>query len=204
VGDWVVAVGHPFGVSPDMAGATVTAGVVSNIDLSFFIGDTAYYDVIQTDAAINPGNSGGPLVNLAGEVVGINSAGNPAAQNVGFAISARSARKVFNDLKEFGDVHRPYLGANLGEVTPEIACTECIERRIGVRLFNVVEDGPAWDAGLRDNDVIVTINGEEVTSVSEFVVILWSLNAGEPVDLEVFRGGQTLDVTVVLGERPRP
>ncbi|MFW6057055.1 MAG: S1C family serine protease, partial [Chloroflexota bacterium] len=179
VGDWVVAVGHPFGVSPETAGATVTAGVVSNTGLAFYIGEFAYYDVIQTDAAINPGNSGGPLVNLAGEVVGINSAGLPGAQNVGFAIGARPAEKVLNDLIEYGDVQRPYFGANLGEITPEVACRECLEERIGVRIFNVVEGGPAWRAGLRDNDVITSVDGEEVFSVSQFVIILWSRSAGD-------------------------
>ncbi len=202
VGDWVVAVGHPFGVSPETAGATVTAGVVSNTGLAFYIGDFAYYNVIQTDAAINPGNSGGPLVNLAGEVVGINSAGLPAAQNVGFAIGARSAEKVFSDLVEYGDVLRPYFGSNLGEITPEVACRECLEQRIGVRVFNVVEGGPAWEAGLRENDVITSVDGEEVLSVSQFVIILWSRSAGDALDLTIVRDNQEREVTVVLGERP--
>ena len=202
VGDWVVAVGHPFGVSPETAGATVTAGVVSNTGLGFYIGDFAYYDVIQTDAAINPGNSGGPLVNLAGEVVGINSAGLPGAQNVGFAIGARSAKKVFEDLVEYGDVRRPYFGANLSEITPEVACRECIEQRIGVRVFNLVEGGPAWEAGLRENDVITSVEGEEVLSVSQFVIILWSRSAGDELDLTVVRDNQEREVSVVLGERP--
>lgn len=201
VGDWVVAVGHPFGVSPETAGATVTAGVVSNTGLAFYIGDFAYYNVIQTDAAINPGNSGGPLVNLAGEVVGINSAGVPGAQNVGFAIGARSAEKVFNDLIEYGDARRPYFGANLGEITPEVACRECLEQRIGVRVFNVVESGPAWEAGLRENDVIIAVDGEEVFSVSEFVIILWSRSAGDELDLTVVSDNQEREVTVVLAER---
>ncbi len=199
VGDWVVAVGHPFGVSPETAGATVTAGVVSNVGLAFYIGDFAYYDVIQTDAAINPGNSGGPLVNLAGEVVGINSAGLPGAQNVGFAIGARSAEKVFKDLVEYGDVLRPYFGANLGEVTPEVACRECLEQRIGVRVFNVVEGGPAWEAGLRENDVITSVDGEEVLSVSQFVILLWTRSAGDELDLTVVSDNQERAVTIVLG-----
>jgi len=118
VGDWVIALGHSLGLGPEEGGATVTSGIVSNLGRSFFIDDTAYYDVIQTDAAINPGNSGGPLVNLAGEVIGINSAVTAGAENVGFAINIATARHVFEDLVQFGEPRHPYLGATVEDCEP--------------------------------------------------------------------------------------
>jgi serine protease Do len=122
VGDWVVALGHPLGLSADEGGATVTAGIVSNLGRSFTIQGVPYYDVIQTDTAINPGNSGGPLVNLKGEVVGINSAGLGEAQNINFAINIATAREVFEDIVQYGRVLRPYLDAVLDDITPAVAC----------------------------------------------------------------------------------
>ncbi|MCK5212538.1 MAG: trypsin-like peptidase domain-containing protein [Dehalococcoidia bacterium] len=202
IGDWVIAVGHPFGLSPEGGGATVTAGIVSNTAQSFFIEDTPYYDAIQTDAAVNPGNSGGPLVNLDGEVVGINSAGNPDAQSVGYAINVRTARRVYEDLVQYGEVRRAYLGARLGELTPEVVCTECLTRRIGVRLFEIVDEGPASAAGLRENDVIVGVDGEEIFSVTQLVTLLWSKKVGDVVDVSLYRNGGRFETSVVLGSYP--
>lgn len=202
IGDWVVALGHPFGLSPDQGGATVTAGIVSSLGRAFFIGGTPYYDVIQTDAAINPGNSGGPLVNMDGEVVGINSAGNPEAQSVGFAISVRTARRVFEDLVEYGEVRRAYIGATLGEITPEIACTECIEQRLGVLVAEVAAGGPAEAAGLLKNDVITGVDGEDVYTVTQLIMVVWSKKVGDTVDLLVYRANSPLELPVVLGAYP--
>jgi len=198
VGDWVVALGHPFGLSPGESGATVTAGIVSSLGRAFVIGDTLYYDVIQTDAAINPGNSGGPLVNLEGEVVGINSAGDPGAQSVGYALSAETAKRVYDDLVAYGEVRRPYFGAFPTELTPEIACRECLERRVGVVLVGVLPGGPADEAGLQDNDVVVSIDGEDIASVTQFIAAIWSKRPGDEAPMVVYRGGTRLDVTVVL------
>jgi len=202
IGDWVVALGHPFGLSPGQGGATVTAGIVSNLGRAFYVGDTPYYDAIQTDAAINPGNSGGPLVNLDGEVVGINSAGNLEAQSVGYAINVRTARKVYEDLVQYGEVRRAFMGAKLGELTPEVACSECLSRRIGVRVFDIVAGGPAAVAGLQENDVIVGADGEEIFSVTQLITVLWSKNVGDSVDLVFYRGGDRGEVSVVLGPYP--
>ncbi|MDD4875995.1 MAG: trypsin-like peptidase domain-containing protein [Dehalococcoidales bacterium] len=131
VGDWVIALGHPLGLSPDEGGATVTVGIVSNLGRSFTIQDIPYYDIIQTDAAINPGNSGGPLINLAGELVGINSAGAGEAENINFAINITTAQRVFDDIIQYGRVIRPYLGAFLNDITPAIACEYCLAKRVG-------------------------------------------------------------------------
>ena len=202
VGDWVVALGHPFGLSPEQGGATVTAGIVSSLGRAFFIGAIPYYDAIQTDAAINPGNSGGPLVNLDGEVVGINSAGNPEAQSIGYAINVRTARRVYEDLVEFGEVRRTYIGARFGDLTPEVVCAECLSRRVGVRLFEIVEGGPASTAGLLENDVVVGADGEEISSVTQLVAVLWSKKIGDTVELAVYRDGNRIEATVVLGAYP--
>ncbi len=120
VGDWVLAIGHPLGISPLQGGATVTTGIVSNLGRSFFIDAIPYYDIIQTDAAINPGNSGGPLVNLAGEFIGLNSAGVLGAENIGFAIHVATARHIFEDLVEFGESHHPFLGATVADIEPSM------------------------------------------------------------------------------------
>jgi len=198
VGDWVIALGHPFGLSPSAAGATVTAGIVSSIGRAFSIGSILYYDVIQTDAAINPGNSGGPLVNLDGEVVGINSAGTPGAQSVGFAISSGTVERVFDDLVQYGEVRRPLFGANPYELTPEIACRECLERRVGVVLYDVFPGGPADVAGLADGDVVVSVDGQDVVSVTQFVAAVWAKRPGDEISMVAYRGGTRLDVTVIL------
>ena len=160
VGDWAIALGHPLGLSPEEGGATVTVGVVSNLGRAFFIGNMPYYDVIQTDAAINPGNSGGPLVNLEGEVIGVNSAGAGEAQNINFAISTDTARRVFEDLVQYGRVLRPYFGAYSVDITPDIACELCLAERIGAVLVEVDAEGPAGIAGLQQNDIIVSFGGE--------------------------------------------
>ena len=198
VGDWVVALGHPLGLSPGDGGATVTAGIVSSLGRAFAIEDTLYYDVIQTDAAINPGNSGGPLVNMRGEVVGINSAGVPGAQSVGYAISAETAERVYDDLVSFGVVRRPYFGALPTELTPEVACRECLERRVGVVLVGVLPGGPAAEAGLQDSDVVVSVDGQDISSVTQFIAAIWSKRPGDDVSMVVYRGATRLDIKVAL------
>jgi len=198
VGDWVVALGHPFGLSPSDGGATVTAGIVSSIGRAFVIEGTLFYDVVQTDAAINPGNSGGPLVNLEGNVVGINSAGLPGAQSVGYAISADTVERVYDDLVAYGEVRRPFFGALPIELTPEVACRECLDRRVGVVLVGVVPEGPAAEAGLQDNDVVISVDGEDISTVTQFIAAIWSKRPGDLVSMVVYRGGTSSEVTVAL------
>jgi serine protease Do len=161
VGDWAIALGHPLGLSPTEGGATVTVGVVSNLGRSFNIQGIPYYDIIQIDAAINPGNSGGPLVNLAGEVIGINSAGLGEAQNINFAINVATARRVFEDIMQHGRVIRPYLGAVLNDITPAVACEYCLAERVGTIVVSVEPGEPADLAGLREDDIIVKFGGED-------------------------------------------
>ena len=201
VGDWAIAMGHPLGLSPEEGGATVTVGVVSNLGRAFFIGNMPYYDVIQTDAAINPGNSGGPLVNLQGEVIGINSAGAGEAQNINFAISTDTARRVFEDLVQYGRVIRPYFGAYSTDITPDIACELCLTERIGAVLVEVDPEGPASLAGLQQNDIIVSFGGEKIEYANRLIKELWKHNIGDSVKVVFWRGETEMEATVTLGER---
>jgi serine protease Do len=202
VGHWVIAIGHPLGMSPQAGGATVTVGIVSNLGRSFNIGSVPYYDVIQTDAAINPGNSGGPLVNLQGEVIGINSAGTGEAQNINYAINVRTARRVFEDLLKFGRVQRPYLGVNLSDITPSLACEYCLTQRVGSVIINIEPDGPAALAGLQENDVIVLFGEREITSTVALIKEIWSYRADDTVKVIFWRGNEEMETVVTLKERP--
>jgi serine protease Do len=202
VGDWAIALGHPLGLSPEEGGATVTVGVVSNLGRSLYIGRVPYYDVIQIDTAINPGNSGGPLVNTRGEVIGINSAGAGEAQNINFAINVRTARRVFEDLVEYGEVLRPYLGVDLGDITPEVACDLCLTRRIGTVITSVEPDGPADLAGLQEGDVIVQFGGKEIISAVTLINELWAYRYGDIVSVTLWRGDSEIKTSVTLTERP--
>jgi len=202
VGDWVIALGHPLGLSPTEGGATVTVGVVSNLGRSFTLQGIPYYDIIQTDAAINPGNSGGPLINLAGEVIGINSAGAGEAQNINFAINVATARRVFEDIMQYGRVIRPYLGAVMNDVTPNVACEYCLTRRVGAIVVRAEPGGPADSAGLQENDIIVKFGSEEVVSAAQLVKELWKHEIGESIAVVFWRGETEMETTVVLAERP--
>jgi len=203
VGDWAVAVGHPLGLSPSEGGATVTAGIISNLDRAFIIDDIPYYDVIQTDAAINPGNSGGPLVNLDGEVIGINSAGATEAQNIGYAINVSTAKPVFEDLSGPGHiVIRPFMGAGLTDVTPAIASDLGLENCSGALITEIIEGYPAQSAGLIVNDVVVRIGVEDIISYASLVRELWKHEVGEIISVGVCRSGSLLTVSITLVERP--
>ena len=202
IGDWVIALGHPLGLSPAEGGATVTVGVVSNLGRSFALQGVPYYDIIQTDAAINPGNSGGPLINLAAEVIGINSAGIGEAQNINFAINIATARRVFEDIIQYGRVVRPYLGAVLDDITPAVACEYCLTKRVGAIIVGVESGGPVDSAGLIENDIIVGFGGEEIISAAQLVKELWKHEVGESVVVTFWRGETGMEVTVLLTERP--
>jgi serine protease Do len=202
VGDWVIALGHPLGLSPAEGGATVTVGVVSNLGRSFTLQGIPYYDIVQTDAAINPGNSGGPLVNLAGEVIGINSAGVGEAQNINFAINVATAQRVFEDILQYGRVARPYLGAFLDDIIPAVACEYCLIKRLGAIIVRVEPGGPADAAGLMENDIIVRFGGEEIISAAQLVKELWKHNVGESIDVIFWRGETEMETAIRLTRRP--
>ncbi len=201
VGDWVLAVGSPFGLEQ-----TVTAGIISgkNRVRGIVSGDRGFEDFLQTDAAINPGNSGGPLVNLRGEVVGINTAilsrsgGNAG---IGFAIPVGLARPVLDSIIETGEVRRGFLGAQVGDVNPETIEKFGLKAERGAFLSGVVEDQPAAAAGLQPGDVITEIDGRPVRSGNQVKNYVASRAPGETVSMKVNRDGETMTVEVDLAER---
>jgi len=202
VGDWVIAIGNPFGLE-----RTVTVGVVSakhrtGINLP---DSRSFQDFIQTDAAINPGNSGGPLVNIMGEIVGINTAiqiaGLPGSVGIGFAVPSNIAKDVIKDLMTTGEVKRGYLGIYYQEVTQEMAEGLRLEGTRGVIIAQVLKDSPAEKSGFKEGDIIVEFNGKEVT-FSQFPFIVARTPIGKKVSIKVIRDKKTVTLKVEIGKRP--
>ncbi|MCL0069446.1 trypsin-like peptidase domain-containing protein [Dehalococcoidia bacterium] len=200
-GNLVIAIGNPLGLE---GGPTITLGVVSNTERSFTLGETTFYDVIQTDAAINPGNSGGPLVDLRGQVVGINTVLIGGAENIGFAISTSTAQPVSQSLiAPPHRVIRPWLGVLLSTVTPAVAAEHRLVRTSGVLVARLVDGSPAAKAGMREGDVITHFEGEEVTEATQLIKALWRHQVGERVEVTFWRGEEEKKVVVELTvERP--
>ncbi|NLB87977.1 MAG: trypsin-like serine protease, partial [Syntrophomonadaceae bacterium] len=196
VGEWVIAIGNPYGLDH-----TVTAGLVSAKGRPINIGDRVYKNLIQTDAAINPGNSGGPLLNVKGEVIGINTAVNAQAQGIGFAIPINTAKDVINELIEKGKVIRPYIGIYIQSVDKELAEYFGIPAE-GVIIGNVVPTSPASRAGLQKYDVIVSIDDKKVNTPDEVNEITAKKKVNDRVVLEVLRDGKPIIVTLQLAEKP--
>ncbi len=200
VGDFVVAIGNPFGL-----GQTVTSGIVSALGRSGLgVGDYEYF--IQTDASINPGNSGGALVNLRGELVGINTAilsrsgGNIG---IGFAIPSNTARDIMDQLVSFGEVKRGLLGIATQDLTPELAEAFKIRRAKGAVIISISVDSPADRAGLRPGDVVTSINAQRIDSAADLRNTLGSMRAGAALTLEVVRDGRRRVVRTALAEVPQ-
>ena len=192
IGETVIAIGNPFGLSN-----TVTTGVLSAVGRTVPSerGERLFTDFLQTDASINPGNSGGPLVNVLGDVIGINSAIISGATGIGFAIPADRARRVIDDLLRFGELQPLWTGARLVSVDPELARRYGLSvQRRGVLVLKVSPGSPAADAGLREKDVIVAVNGHPVGAREDVTTALYTAAAGGAVDAEVRRGEQTLKV----------
>ncbi len=202
VGDWVIAIGNALG-----QGIRATEGIVSRQGVSLQVdqGQTLY-DLLETSAAINPGNSGGPLVNLAGEVIGITSAkiAQVGVEGMGYAISVDTACPIIQELVNNGYVIRPWLGVGLYTVD-QIAISQLdLSVNRGVVLLEVVSGGPADQAGLRRADVIVKIAGEDIVNVEEFTRILHEQEIGEPLEITYWHGDTEATLTVVPIESPRP
>jgi len=197
VGDFVVAIGNPFGLQH-----TVTSGIISGLSRSG-INPDGYEDFIQTDASINPGNSGGALVNLRGELIGINTAilsrsgGNIG---IGFAIPVNMARSVMDQLIRYGSVKRGQLGVSMYTVTPDIAHSLGLPSVVGALVSQVVEGSPADHAGIRTGDVITSVNGQPVKSNSELRNTIGLLRVGDKVDIGLLRDGKPLRVTAVIAD----
>ncbi len=196
VGDWVLAIGNPFGL-----GGTVTAGIVSARGRD--IGNGPYDDFIQTDASINRGNSGGPLFNTEGEVIGINTAifsQSGGSVGIGFAISSNLAKRVTSQLAEFGTTRRGWLGVFIQEITPDIAESLGLENVAGALVSTVNENSPAQAAGLEPGDVIVSFDGKMIDKMRDLPRIVAETEIGKTVPVEVVRNGKSMEVQVTLGE----
>ncbi len=197
VGDWVMAVGSPLGI-----GSSVTVGVVSAKGRILGItGDQAFDDFIQTDAAINRGNSGGPLLNTRGQVVGVATAMNYAAENIGFAVSSKILMEVVPQLRGRGRVARGYLGVAIRDLDEDlVASLRGVESTNGA-LITSVEAAPARTGGLKELDVVVTVDGRSIADVAELISRVSRRQPGESVELGIVRRGKDLAKTIVLGDR---
>jgi len=201
-GDWVVAIGNALALP---GGPTVTVGVVSALGRSIQEQNgVTLYDVIQTDAAINPGNSGGPLLNLRGEIVGINTAkiSTVEVSGVGFAVSANTARPVVEELIEEGHVTRPYLGISLLTVNSAVASQLGLATDKGALVTVVVPDTPAEEAGLLAGDVIIAADGQEVITADDMVLAIRAHKVGDLMELTYLRDGEENTALITLVERP--
>jgi serine protease Do/serine protease DegQ len=199
VGDFVVAIGNPFGLQH-----TVTSGIVSGLSRTG-INPDGYEDFIQTDASINPGNSGGALVNLRGELIGINTeiiSSNGGNVGIGFAIPVNMARTVMDQLIKYGAVKRGQLGVSMYTVTPDIAHSLGLASAVGALVSQVVEGSPADKAGLRVGDVITSVNGQAVKSNSELRNAIGLLRVGDSMDIGLVRDGKPTRVTAVIAAVP--
>ena len=193
VGSWVVAVGSPFGLEQ-----TVTAGIVSA--KGRVIGSGPYDNFIQTDASINPGNSGGPLINMKGEVVGINTAIVASGQGIGFAIPINMAKEIAPQLQEKGHVTRGWLGVSIQQVTPELAKSFGLKEKKGALVAQVVSGSPAAKAGIEQGDVILEFDGKEISDSKDLPRMVASTPVGKAVIIKLSRNGKALDRQVKVGE----
>ncbi|MDT8902045.1 trypsin-like peptidase domain-containing protein [Anaeroselena agilis] len=195
-GSWVIAIGNPYGLDH-----TVTVGVISAKGRPININGNQFTDLLQTDASINPGNSGGPLINLQGEVIGINTAINAQAQGIGFAIPSSTVTQVLDQLIQGKKVSRPWLGVYMQPVTKELAGYFGLEKPAGVLVSSVVEDSPAHKAGLRRGDIILEYGKQKVNDPDALKQEVMKSASGEQVVLLVYRDGKTVFLPVTIGQR---
>lgn len=193
VGEWVMAIGNPFGLSQ-----TVTAGIVSA--KGRVIGAGPYDDFIQTDASINPGNSGGPLFNLRGEVVGINSAIISGGQGIGFAIPVNTAKNIVAQLKESGHVTRGWLGVSIQQVSEELASSFGLKEAKGALVSSVEKDSPADRAGIRRGDIILAFDRHDLLHFNDLPRLVAATPVGKKVNATLFRDGKIVEVSIVVAQ----
>ena len=197
IGETVIAIGNPFGLSH-----TVTAGVVSSLQRSIKSGGRVYRDFIQTDASINPGNSGGPLLNIRGELVGINTAIYREAQGIGFAIPVDRVKRIVDDLIVYGEVHPAWLGIQIQKITPSLIEHFEYPGKGGVLITRTAPDGPGEKAGLKTGDIVERVGRVDVLSLDDYYHAIRQFTVGDEVDLTLFREGQRLHMTLRGSEFP--
>ena len=194
IGDWVIAIGNPFGL-----GGTVTSGIISARNRS--IGLSRYEDYIQTDASINSGNSGGPLFDMEGDVIGINTAilGRSGNVGIGFSIPSNSAKIVIDQLIEFGETKRGWLGVRIQDVTKEIADVEKLDEPRGALVASVAPNSPSEKAGVKAGDIILEFNGEKIGEMKELPIIVARTEVGKKVKVKIWRNKKEITKTITLG-----
>jgi serine protease Do len=194
IGDWVIAIGNPFGL-----GGTVTSGIISARNRS--IGLSRYEDYIQTDASINQGNSGGPLFDMNGDVIGINTAilGQSGSIGIGFSIPSNSAKKVINQLIKYGETKRGWLGVRIQVVTKEIADIEKLDKPRGALVASVAENSPSDKAGIKAGDIILEFNNTEIKEMKELPKIVAQTEVGKTVEVKVWRNKKEITKKIKLG-----
>ena len=200
VGDWVVAAGNALALK---GGPTITLGIISARGRTIDTERGPLYDLIQTDAAINDGNSGGPLVNLDGEVVGINTAVVRRASGIGFAVSSSVASPIIDSLIEHGRVVRPLIGLVAADVTPARANQLNLNVTEGIIVTRLTTNGPAYLEGIRAGDVITKINDIPTPDMARFLTILWTYDVGDVIQVEYVSKNEIKVAAVKLQERPQ-
>ncbi|MGU7774010.1 Do family serine endopeptidase [Burkholderia sp. MR1-5-21] len=201
VGDVVLAIGNPFGV-----GQTVTMGIISALGRNH-LGINTFENFIQTDAPINPGNSGGALVDVNGNLLGINTAiysRSGGSLGIGFAIPVSTARSVLESIITTGSVTRGWIGVEPQDVTPEIAESFGLQQKSGAIVAGVLQGGPADKAGIKPGDILVSVNGEEITDTTKLLNVVAQIKPGATAKVHVVRKGKEFDLNVVIGKRPPP
>ncbi|UQZ80971.1 Putative serine protease HtrA [Paenibacillus konkukensis] len=203
VGDWVVAIGNPYDFD-----YTVTSGVISAKERPISIpddkGTREYKHLFQTDAAINPGNSGGPLLNMNGEVIGINTAVSSEAQGIGFAIPTSTISSVLENLKNNVEIPKepsPYIGVSVANITEDMLGDLNLSSTKGAVVADIQPKTPAFEAGLREYDAIVAVDGAEISTADELTKKIQALKVGDKVKLTIVRNGNKQDITVTVGDR---
>lgn len=198
VGEWVVAIGQPYGLDH-----TVTTGVVSAKGRPITIEDRNYKNLIQTDAAINPGNSGGPLLNLRGEVIGINTAVNSSAQGIGFAIPTNTVSEVLKDLISGNKIIRPYMGISMADIDSQVRYELQLDEQVeGVVIVEISSGTAAAKAGLRYGDVITGIDGQDIDAAADVQELVSDHKVGDTITVDILRSGKHLKVEVTLQAKP--
>ena len=197
IGETVIAIGNPFGFSN-----TVTTGVISAVNRSIRVDNAFYHDFIQTDASINPGNSGGPLLNIYGELIGINTAIYAKAQGIGFAIPINKARRIVTDLIRYGEVIMAWIGVTVQDIDAELAKYLKATTIKGVLVKKIEGSGPAFKAGIHVGDIIRSFGSRKILSQNDFNTAMSNIAAGEAINITIWRDGKTRDVSVKSSSFP--
>jgi Do/DeqQ family serine protease len=197
IGETVIAIGNPFGFSN-----TVTTGVISATNRSIKVDDTFYHDFIQTDASINPGNSGGPLLNIYGELIGINTAIYAKAQGIGFAIPINKARRIVTDLIKYGEVIPAWIGVTVQDLDDELVQYLKATDVKGVLVKKTEKSGPAYKAGIHDGDIIRSVGSRKILSQNDFNTAMSNISAEETININIWRDGKTKEISVKSSSFP--